>query len=106
MIEKNSNSNTDSNTNRLFGIYKGLVTNNKDPQNKGRIKAIIPKLFGNQETGWCEPCIPLTSSCQKREESGSNSSSFDMTPDIGSGVWVEFEDGDISLPVWVGIWCK
>ena len=105
MIENNNN--TDSDTNRFFGIYRGLVTDNKDPENKGRIKVIIPKLFGNEETGWCEPCIPLTStsSCKKREELGSNGT-FDMTPDIGSGVWIEFEEGDISLPVWVGLWCK
>ena len=103
MIENNNN--TDTDTNRFFGIYRGLVTDNKDPENKGRIKVIIPKLFGNEETGWCEPCIPLTLSYKKREESGSGRS-FDMTPDIGSGVWIEFEEGDISLPVWVGTWWK
>jgi hypothetical protein len=25
-----------------------------------------------------------------------------MLPDVGSGVWIEFEGGDVSYPIWVG----
>jgi uncharacterized protein involved in type VI secretion and phage assembly len=25
-----------------------------------------------------------------------------MLPDIGSGVWIEFEGGDVSFPIWTG----
>jgi uncharacterized protein involved in type VI secretion and phage assembly len=27
---------------------------------------------------------------------------FCMLPDIGAGVWIEFEGGDVSLPIWTG----
>jgi hypothetical protein len=27
-----------------------------------------------------------------------------MVPDVGSGVWVEFEGGDLSSPIWSGMW--
>jgi hypothetical protein len=25
-----------------------------------------------------------------------------MLPEVGSGVWIEFEGGDVSFPIWVG----
>jgi uncharacterized protein involved in type VI secretion and phage assembly len=25
-----------------------------------------------------------------------------MLPEVGSGVWIEFEQGDVSLPIWTG----
>jgi uncharacterized protein involved in type VI secretion and phage assembly len=25
-----------------------------------------------------------------------------MLPDVGSGVWIEFEGGDVSFPIWTG----
>jgi uncharacterized protein involved in type VI secretion and phage assembly len=27
-----------------------------------------------------------------------------MLPEVGSGVWIEFEGGDVSYPVWVGMY--
>ena len=27
---------------------------------------------------------------------------FAFLPDVGAGVWIEFEGGDVSFPVWVG----
>ena len=27
---------------------------------------------------------------------------FAFLPEIGSGVWIEFEGGDVSYPIWVG----
>jgi hypothetical protein len=27
---------------------------------------------------------------------------FAFLPDIGTGVWIEFEGGDVSLPIWAG----
>ena len=27
-----------------------------------------------------------------------------MMPDVGAGVWIEFEEGHLSYPVWSGTW--
>ena len=31
---------------------------------------------------------------------------FVMLPEIGSGVWIEFEGGDVSYPIWVGCYWR
>lgn len=39
------------------GIYRGICSNDNDPEGLGRIKAICPQVFGNQttETAWAWP---------------------------------------------------
>ncbi len=76
--------------NRYYGKYRGIVSNNKDPANVGRIKANITEVLGNVESGWCVPCVPYA---------GSNKGTF-LIPEPGDGVWIEFEAGDISRPIW------
>ena len=80
---------------KIYGKYRGYVTDNEDPEKRGRIKAKVPSLFGDTDTGWCESCSPY---------GGSDDTGFYMIPDIGAGVWIEFEAGDISLPIWTGTW--
>jgi uncharacterized protein involved in type VI secretion and phage assembly len=58
----------------------------------GRIKAFVPELLQGIPTGWAMPCAPVA---------GLKAGFFSI-PMIGSGVWVEFEAGDISRPIWVG----
>jgi len=43
-------------------------------------------------TGWCAPCVPYAG-----PQVG-----FLMLPEVGSGVWIEFEAGDVSFPIWTG----
>ena len=43
---------------RYFGKYRGEVTSNDDPDNLGRVKARVPRLFGDEETGWALPAFP------------------------------------------------
>jgi uncharacterized protein involved in type VI secretion and phage assembly len=43
-------------------------------------------------TSWAMPCVPTA---------GLNSGVFTV-PQIGSGVWMEFEQGDAERPIWVG----
>jgi uncharacterized protein involved in type VI secretion and phage assembly len=75
----------------LWGKYRGTVTD--VDASTMRIKAKVPgALPGGSTTGWCEPCVPYA---------GPNVG-FVMLPDIGSGVWIEFERGDASRPIWVG----
>ncbi len=70
-----------------FGLYRGVVTDNDDPDERMRIKVSIPELLGEQKTGWVLPCVPP---------------GVRSLPEIGTVVWIEFEAGDISRPVWMG----
>jgi Type VI secretion system/phage-baseplate injector OB domain len=45
-------------TDRLYGKYRGLVLNNRDPLNVGRLQATVPEVLGEIPTGWCNPCAP------------------------------------------------
>ena len=45
-----------------YGKYRGIVTENDDPQKQGRLKVKIPKLFGDEELEWAYPCIQFASS--------------------------------------------
>jgi uncharacterized protein involved in type VI secretion and phage assembly len=57
-----------------------------------KIKATVPAVLGTIASGWCEPCVPYAGP----------SVGFVMLPEVGSGVWIEFEGGDVSNPIWVG----
>ncbi len=76
---------------RFFGKYRGQVTNNADPTNRGRIQVIVPAVLSELEV-WAMPCLPYT---------GNNMGIYTI-PEPGSGVWVEFEGGDTSYPIWTG----
>ncbi len=57
-----------------------------------RIKAKVPSVLGETDTGWCMPCVPYAGP----------GVGFAFLPETGSGVWIEFEGGDVSFPIWVG----
>lgn len=75
---------------RFYGKYRGIVSE-VDPATM-RIKAIVPTVLGETETGWCMPCVPYAGP----------SVGFAFLPEPESGVWIEFEGGDVSFPIWVG----
>ena len=75
--------------NQFFGLYRGVVTNNKDPRGLMRIVVRVPEVLGELETDWALPCVSI----------GVGSI---LMPEIGTDVWIEFEAGDISRPVWMG----
>jgi uncharacterized protein involved in type VI secretion and phage assembly len=79
---------------RFFGKYRGIVTDNEDPKDLGRVKARVPEVLGDVETGWALPCLPYT---------GDGSGQYTI-PDPETGVWIEFEGGDLSRPIWTGCW--
>lgn len=79
---------------RHYGKYRGIVTENQDPKNLGRIKARVPEVLGDVETGWALPCAPYA---------GDGSGVYTV-PGPGAGVWIEFEAGDVSRPIWSGCW--
>jgi uncharacterized protein involved in type VI secretion and phage assembly len=75
---------------RLYGKYRGIVT--AVDAATMRIKAKVPSVLGETETGWCMPCVPYA---------GPNTG-FAFLPETGSGAWIEFEGGDVSYPIWAG----
>ncbi|HWP42598.1 MAG TPA: phage baseplate assembly protein V [Blastocatellia bacterium] len=75
----------------FFGKYRGLVRDNEDPTGRGRLKVIVPAVMGDVEI-WALPCTPYA---------GNNMGLYTM-PEKDTGVWIEFEAGDPSYPIWVG----
>jgi len=80
--------------NRFFGKYRGSVTD--VDESTLRIKAKVPAVLGDQTTGWCMPCVPYAG----------DSVGMAFLPEVGSGVWIEFEGGDVSYPIWVGCYWR
>jgi hypothetical protein len=77
---------------RFFGKYRGLVaTPLPDPTLRGRVQVTVPAVLGEQIV-WAMPCVPFA---------GKNVG-MHMLPPVGAGVWVEFEAGDPSYPIWAG----
>ena len=77
------------------GLYRGTVTVNVDPLLKGRLMLAVPDVLSYSPSSWAEPSVPLAG------PSGPPMGVY-MVPPIGAGVWVEFEQGDPSKPIWVG----
>lgn len=80
---------------QYLGLYRGTVVQNIDPEQRGRLMLTIPDVVGLIPSTWAEPCAPLAG------PTGPPMGVF-MVPPIGAGVWVEFEQGDPNLPVWLG----
>jgi hypothetical protein len=79
----------------FYGKYRGTVINNIDPMMRGRLLLEVPDVTGLVPSSWAEPCVPLAG------PTGPPMGVY-MVPPIGAGVWVEFERGDPSKPIWVG----
>ena len=81
-----------SNGTKYFGKYRGTVTLNIDPEQRGRIQAIVPDVSNVIPSTWALPCVPVT---------GISMGTY-FVPPIGAGVWIEYEQGDIDFPIWTG----
>ncbi|CAD5108252.1 phage baseplate assembly protein V [Zestomonas carbonaria] len=77
---------------KFYGKYRGVVLNNIDPMQMGRVQVQVPDVLGIGMSSWAMPCVPFA---------GKQSGVF-VVPRIGDGVWVEFEQGDQDYPIWVG----
>lgn len=78
-------------TGPFYGKYRGVVVNNVDPMQIGRIQAIVPDVSAIPSS-WAMPCLPWA---------GINTGVFTVPPP-GAGVWIEYERGDPDYPIWVG----
>lgn len=77
---------------KFYGKYRGTVVNNLDPMQLGRIQVMVPDVLGLSVSSWAMPCVPIA---------GKQQGMF-VLPQIGAGVWVEFEQGEPDYPIWVG----
>jgi hypothetical protein len=77
---------------RVLGKYRGVVFANLDPEQRGRLQAFVPEVLGEIPSGWAMPCSPYAGPA----------SGFLSIPPVGAGVWIEFEAGDVSRPIWTG----
>ncbi len=77
---------------KFYGKYRGLVIDNIDPMQIGRILAQVPDVLGLVPSSWAMPCVPVA---------GIQAGTF-MVPPIGSQVWMEFEQGNPDYPIWTG----
>jgi phage protein D len=72
----------------------GIVTDNKDPDNMGRVKVKFPTLE-NRESFWARMVMP----------GAGKGRGFDCLPEVNDEVMVAFEHGDIHRPYIVGgVW--
>jgi uncharacterized protein involved in type VI secretion and phage assembly len=77
---------------KYYGKYRGMVLDNVDPMQMGRLMVQVPDVSNVLPSTWAMPCLPFA---------GIQAGMY-AVPAIGSGVWVEFEQGDIDYPIWVG----
>ena len=75
-----------------YGKYRAKVVDIKDPQQRGRIRVMCPRVLGESKSSWCEPCIPVAYD---------NGGDFAL-PKVGEFVWVEFEEGNPNKPIYTG----
>ena len=77
---------------RIAGVVVGLVTNNQDPEEMGRVKVRFPWLSDSDEGHWARIAVPMAG----------NLRGFYFLPEVDDEVLVAFEQGDARFPYVVG----
>jgi uncharacterized protein involved in type VI secretion and phage assembly len=77
---------------KYYGKYRGVVLNNVDPMQQGRLQVQVPDVTGLPPASWAMPCVPIAGI----------QTGMVALPIPGSGVWVEFEQGNPDHPIWTG----
>ena len=70
----------------VVGVHRALVLDDADPLSQHRLRVQVPGVPGS-ESIWAQACLTTGTT---------------MVPATGDGVWVAFEAGDPSRPVWLG----
>jgi Type VI secretion system/phage-baseplate injector OB domain len=76
----------------FYGKYRGVVTDDRDPVQLGRVRARVQDVLGDQESGWAMPAVPYAG----------KGVGFFLIPPVDALVWFEFEHGDPDRPIWTG----
>ncbi len=77
---------------RNYGVFIGIVTNNRDPQEMGRVKVKFPWLEDGEESNWARIASPAA---------GDNRGTY-WLPEVNDEVLVGFEHGSINHPYILG----
>jgi len=77
---------------KFYSIYRGIVVDNNDPEQKGRVLIKIPEIGEKPIPTWAEAKFYL--------QSGSKGTF--IPPNIDDIVWVSFRNGDIRYPIYEG----
>lgn len=59
---------------------------------EGRVRAKVPDVYGDNESGWAKPALPYFG----------NGVGLFLIPPTDASVWFEFEHGDPDYPIWAG----
>lgn len=78
----------------VFGKYAGTVT--EVDEATMRLKAKVPEILFEQASGWAMACVPYAG----------DGYGIAFLPEVGCGVWIEFEGGDVSRPIWSGCYWR
>lgn len=76
----------------ILGVVSGIVTNNQDPDELGRVKVKIPRISGEDESNWARVVSFMA---------GLDRGAF-FLPEVEDEVLVAFEYGDINMPYVIG----
>jgi uncharacterized protein involved in type VI secretion and phage assembly len=76
----------------FYGKYRGVVSDNDDPNKLGRLRVKVLDVLGDKESGWALPALPYAG----------DGVGLYLIPPINASVWVEFEHGDPDYPIWTG----
>lgn len=79
---------------RFYGKYRGTVVQNVDPEGLARLQALVPDVLGAHPSTWAMPSLPYAGT----------RAGVVAVPPPGTGVWIEFEQGDPQFPIWSGCW--
>jgi hypothetical protein len=86
---------SEARSNSYFGKYRGIVDSVEEGDDLGIITVKVPDVLGPDFLlERVRPCSPFAGSKH----------GFVAIPEVGDGVWVEFEAGRLSLPIWTGFW--
>jgi uncharacterized protein involved in type VI secretion and phage assembly len=81
---------------KFFGKYRGFVIENDEQREghkpRGRLLVKVPQVLGPDTQVWAMPCVPYA---------GKDVGLY-VLPPKRTVVWVEFEAGDPSYPIWTG----
>ena len=83
---------TNGNCPTFYGKYRGVVTDNQDPNGLGRVRFKAQDVFGEKESGWAMPSLPYAG----------DGVGLYLIPPKDAFVWIEFEHGDPEYPIWTG----
>lgn len=76
----------------FYGKYRGVVTDNQDPNGIGRVRVKVQDVLGEKESGWAMPSLPYAG----------DGVGLYLIPPKDAFVWIEFEHGDPEYPIWTG----